>query len=144
MSATKTRTRTVNRALAAAIRAQGGTPNGDTWATAKARLSEGATVQVAALLACAPVVEVQQEPVSQAPVCADCENELALWDAAIGDLADVGEWETTCTHTDERPKALPVQAQRVQEGKVMRDARGRIVSREIQQAFAELQELSLA
>lgn len=40
--------RSTNKALAAAIRAQGGTPNGDTWASAKAALTEGLTVEAAA------------------------------------------------------------------------------------------------
>lgn len=42
-------TKVDNKALAAAMRAVGTTPNGDAWAKAKALVSEGASIQDAAL-----------------------------------------------------------------------------------------------
>lgn len=102
-------TKQQNRTLAALIRAYGGVPNGDTWATAKARVKDGASLETAAFAAVTRITEaaVTQAPAKKAP-------------------------------KRKSPKVTPVQAQRVARGEVMRDTKGRIVSREVQSMVEEL------
>lgn len=101
-----------NRKLAAALRARKLTPNGQTWADAKALVNEGVTPKraasvIAALHAQEPELAALRERVVSAPV----------------------------SQTSDPKRKLSSRAKEVRQGKVLRDAKGRLVSREVQQAL---------
>lgn len=110
-----TNKRSRNRMLAAKLRKQNITPNGVPWAEAKAvmgaLIDDGLTPAAASRLAATTVAKhgdytkPTPAPVAQAP------------------------------EPKAEPKALPSQAQRVREGQVLRDAKGRILPREVQEAL---------
>lgn len=106
----KQATKNRNRSLACLIRAYGETPNGDVWARAKEALANGASLESAAFIGVSGFTSAN---VSQAPAPKEAPKKR------------------------KSPSRMPVQAQRVREGKVLRDAKGRIVSRETQRALEE-------
>lgn len=117
-----------NELLARAMRANGLSPQGEAWEQAKGvrdtLIEQGTRAKSACNKAAFRVARGQaqaqeflaQEPVTQAPAQE--------------------------AKTDARPKRMPEQAKRVQEGKVMRDSRGRILPAYVQEAYAELRSLN--
>lgn len=113
-----------NRMLAAKLRKQDITPNGVAWAEAKAVMShlidEGLTPATASRAAAKAVAKAgdytkpEPAPVAQAPT----------------------------PKAEPKAKALPTQAERVARGEVMRDSKGRIVSREVQEAWEAIASLA--
>lgn len=111
MNSTKARKnarKATNRALAAALRSYGLTPNGEVWNQAKGLVKEGLTPKQAARLVRSTLSATEQ---------------------------DVARTKGRVTKAPVAQAPLPAQAQRVKDGKVLRDAKGRIVSREIQEAL---------
>lgn len=120
-------TRERNRRLAQAIRdvvkAEGldarlYQPNGDLWARAKRVLAKGAPVEVAAWHA----VHAQSQ-------------------ATVDRIAPVAQVPTPTRKKNARrnvPEAFRAQQERVRKGEVLRDSKGRIVSRDVQEAVEAL------
>lgn len=150
-----------NKALAAAMRRQGLSPNGQVWAEAKALVAEGHGYNAAARLVRSTLPAKEQDEaiarkterarkrlakaVEKAPVTqADEEFSRALEREVTAEAeAEVTANLHRALGTTKAPVTqIPVQAQRVARGEVMRDAKGRIVSREIQQAWEELTALT--
>lgn len=128
MSTTRTARKVRNRLLAIHMREEGLTPNGDAW--------QEATVIRDTLLEAG-------ETLPQA--CRIAASHVRMWGTALQpkDAPDVRPEQAPVTQVQE-PKALPAQAKRVQEGKVMRDAKGRILPRATQEAWEELRSLANA
>lgn len=104
---TATTKKQANRKLAAALRARRVTPNGDAWTEAKALVAAGMTPAQAAREVA--IVHAAPEPKAKKEAKKDARPKAT-------------------------PKATPVQAQRVKEGKVARDAKGRILPATVSQA----------
>lgn len=104
----------INRTLAAALRAYGLTPNGQVWTDAKDMVAEGMTPKQAARLVRSTLPDAEQE-------------------AAIAKVKGRIE-RAPVTQAGERK--LSSRAKEVKAGRVLRDSKGRLVSREIQEAIA--------
>lgn len=109
--------RVANRKLANALRSYGLTPNGVVWLEAKKLVREGLSPKQAARLVRSTMPEAQQA-------------------AAIAKAPKVVK------ATASQKATLPPQAQRVRDGKVMRDSKGRIVARDVQEAYEALASLN--
>lgn len=105
----------INRTLAAALRAYGLTPNGQVWTDAKALVAQGFTPKQAARLVRSTLPDAEQE-------------------AAIAKVKGrIERAPVTQAPTPERK--LSSRAQEVKAGRVLRDAKGRLVSKDIQEAL---------
>lgn len=99
-----------NRVLAAVLRAHGVTPNGDAWSQAKKLVGEGFSPKQAARLVRSTMPEAEQV------------KALAIAQAPIAQAP--------------APKRkLSSRAEQVRAGAVLRDSKGRLVSRDIQAVY---------
>lgn len=110
-----------NRTLAAVLRAHGLTPNGEVWTDAKRLVGEGLAPKQAARLIRSTLPEA-----AQVAAIAKATVKPVIAHAPVAQAP--------------QPKGtrLSSRAKDVKAGRVLRDAKGRLVSREVQDAFAEL------
>ena len=135
-----------NKSLARHLRNRGFTPNGQVWADAKKALSEGFTPKQAARLAASTQpAEAQESAYSRTVDRLAVEKGLVAQvdteDTEFARALETQVREEVASSEPDEERAIPAQAQRVARGEVMRDAKGRIVSREVQEAFEVLASL---
>lgn len=118
----------INKTLAHAMRNNNLTPNGEPWAQAKAVRDDLIAQGVAPKSAC-------NKAAFRVARAEGCAQEV---------LAVVPEPVTQAPKADARPKRMPEQAKRVRDGKVARDAKGRILPAYVSEAMEELSSLARA
>lgn len=136
---TKAETKATNRTLAAALRAEGITPNGEPWSAAKDMLAQGLPPQAAARLVRSTLPEREQVKAmarkrAQATKAGTPKRRLTPEEIARGIKALP---KVEHAPVSQAPKRTPQRAQDVKAGKVMRDAKGRLMSREAQREIED-------
>lgn len=157
MRHTKATKAAANKTLASALREYGLTPNGTVWTEAKALVAMGLDAKASARLIRSNLPEVEQmEAIARAKAHAakakapkrevvrsrEVSNEEAADIMRKREMAAIIERLAKAqVEVEQAPISqgrLSSRAKDVKAGKVMRDAKGRLVSREVQEALAEL------
>lgn len=129
---TKAEKKAANRTLAAALRSEGLTPNGEAWANARALVADGLAPRAAARLVRSTLPEPEQVKALARKRVAGSKRPLTPAEIAHALKASIEH-----APVSQAPKRTPERAKDVAAGKVMRDAKGRLLSREAQREIEQ-------
>lgn len=124
-------TKTANRTLARAIRAVGLVPNGQVWSDAKSLVGEGLSPEQAARLVRSLLPAAEQDAARSRVLGRTLKG-------ATGTKVPNRPRVPEVAPVAQAPTRLSSRALEVKAGKVLRDSKGRLVSRDVQEAFADL------
>lgn len=134
-----------NKVLADALRSYGLTPNGKVWDEAKALVRFGLDAEAAARLTRSLLPEAEQVAAiarakgkAKAPKREVVRSREVSNEEAARIMREREAKKVEAAPISQAPKRLSSRAKDVKAGNVLRDSKGRLVSREVQEALADL------